>query len=117
SVLVQLPSQLPSRLSTLNKACPEATFAANPFGCPSGSYVGGARANSPTLPDKLTGPALLVSHGGAAFPDLDLLLEANGVRVVLKGSTDIKKGITTTNFATVPDVIPFLMSVLPFRTT
>ena len=30
SVLVQLPSQLPSRLSTLNKACPEATFAANP---------------------------------------------------------------------------------------
>ena len=104
SVFVQLPSQLPSRLSTLNKACPEATFAANPFGCPSGSYVGGARANSPTLPDKLTGPALLVSHGGAAFPDLDLVLEANGVRVILKGSTDIKKGITTTNFATVPDV-------------
>jgi hypothetical protein len=104
SVLVQLPSQLPSRLATLNKACPEATFAANPHGCPSGSYVGGARANSPTLPSKLTGPAVLVSHGGAAFPDLDLVLEANGVRVILKGSTDIKKGITTTNFAATPDV-------------
>ncbi len=104
SVRVQLPSQLPSRLSTLNKACPEATFAANPHACPSGSYVGGARANTPTLPAKMTGPAVLVSHGGAAFPDLDLVLEANGVRVILRGSTDIKKGITTTTFASAPDV-------------
>jgi hypothetical protein len=29
-VLVQLPKQLPSRLTTLNKACPEATFARTP---------------------------------------------------------------------------------------
>ena len=52
----------------------------------------------------MTGPAVLVSHGGAAFPDLDLVLEANGVRVILKGNTDIKKGITTTNFTSAPDV-------------
>ena len=52
----------------------------------------------------MTGPAYLVSHGGAAFPDLDLVLEANGVRVIVVGNTDIKKGITTTNFATTPDV-------------
>ncbi len=104
SVLVQLPSQLPSRLTTLQKACPEATFAHNPFNCPSGSFVGGARANTPTLPGKLQGPAILVSHGGQAFPDLDLVMEANGVRVVLVGNTDIKKGITTTNFAAPPDV-------------
>ena len=81
SVKVQLPKALPSRLTTLQKACPAATFEANPFNCPSGSFVGGARANTPTLPGKLTGPAILVSHGGAAFPDLDLVLEANGVRV------------------------------------
>jgi hypothetical protein len=62
------------------------------------------RANSPTLPDKLKGPAVLVSHGGAAFPDLDLVLEADGVRVILVGNTDIKKGITKTNFASTPDV-------------
>jgi hypothetical protein len=104
SVKVQLPLQLPSRLTTLQKACSEAQFAANPFHCPSGSFVGGARANTPTLPGKLVGPAILVSHGGAAFPDLDLVLEANGVRTILVGNTDIKKGITTTTFASTPDV-------------
>jgi hypothetical protein len=104
SVLVQLPKQLPSRLTTLQKACLQATFEANPYRCPSGSYVGGVRANTPALPDKMKGPAVLVSHGGAAFPDLDLVLEADGVRVILVGNTDIKKGITKTNFASTPDV-------------
>jgi hypothetical protein len=104
SVLVQLPKQLPSRLSTLQKACPEKTFANNYNECPPGSFVGGARANTPTLPGKLTGPAILVSHGGEAFPDLDLVMSANGVRVILVGNTKIKNGITTTNFAANPDV-------------
>ena len=104
SVVVTLPKQMPSRLTTLQKACPAATFAANPYGRPSGSYVGGARANTPTLPGKMTGPAVLVSHGGAAFPDLDLVLEANGVRVIVVGNTNIVKGITTTSFVTTPDV-------------
>jgi hypothetical protein len=104
SVLVTLPTALPSRLTTLQKACPEATFKVNPFSCPPGSFVGGVRANTPTLPAKMKGPAILVSHGGAAFPDLDLVLEGNGVRVILVGNTDIKKGITTTNFAATPDV-------------
>ena len=94
SVVVQLPKQLPSRLTTLQKACSEAVFAANPFKCPSGS----------ALPGKLQGPAILVSHGGAAFPDLDLVMEANGVRVILVGNTNITKGITTTTFASLPDV-------------
>jgi hypothetical protein len=104
SVLVQLPSQLPSRLTTLQKACPQATFAVNPYSCPVGSLVGSARANTPVLPGKMTGPVYLVSHGGAAFPDTDLVLEANGVRVIVVGNTNITKGITTTNFATTPDV-------------
>jgi hypothetical protein len=103
SVLVQLPKQLPSRLTTLQKACPEATFAANPHGCPPGSFVGGVRANTPLLAVKMKGPAILVSHGGQAFPDLDLVLEGEGVRIILVGNTKITKGITTTNFATTPD--------------
>src|SRR4029077_17689634 len=51
-----------------------------------------------------SGPAVLVSHGGQAFPDLDLILDGDGVRVILVGHTKITKGITTTNFATTPDV-------------
>jgi len=104
SVVVQLPLQLPSRLTTLQKACPEATYAANPFACPVGSKVGSATVTTPVLPGQLTGPAYLVSHGSAGFPDLDLLLEGDGVRVILEGNTNIKGAITTSTFASIPDV-------------
>ncbi len=58
------------------------------------------------LPSQLSGPAYFVSHGGAAFPDLDLVLSGNGVTVILVGNTNISNGVTTTNFASTPDV-PF----------
>jgi hypothetical protein len=104
SVVVQLPLQLPSRLTTIQKACAEATYAANPFACPVGSRVGSATVTTPVLPGSLSGPAYLVSHGGAAFPDLDLLLEGDGVRVILEGNTNIKGGVTTSSFTSIPDV-------------
>jgi hypothetical protein len=104
SVVTQLPKQLPSRLTTLQKACPEKTFNASPWNCPSSSRVGGATVVTPVLPAKLTGPAFFVSHGGAAFPDLDLVVTGNGIEIILVGNTNITKGITTTTFAAVPDV-------------
>jgi hypothetical protein len=103
SVLVQLPAQLPSRLTTLQKACPAATYAANPLACPAGSRVGSATVTTPVLPDALTGPAYLVAQG-SAFPNLDLLLAGDGVHVILEGTTNIKGGITTSTFPSIPDV-------------
>jgi hypothetical protein len=104
-VHVTLPRKLPSRLSTLKQACTAAQFAENPAGCPAGSVVGVATADTPVLPVPLRGPAIFVSHGGAAFPDLDVVLQGDGVTVVLTGNTHINgKGITTSTFASVPDV-------------
>ena len=105
SAVVSLPTALPSRLTTLQKACAEATYAANPLGCPPQSVVGTATVHTPVLPEPLSGPATLVSHGGAAFPDLDILLQGDGgVSVILVGNTNIKNGITTSSFASIPDV-------------
>ena len=102
-VAVKLPKQLPARLTTLQHACPAAVFASNPATCDPSSLVGVVQASTPVLPVKLTGPAYLVSHGGAAFPDLVVVLQGEGVRLDLTGNTDIKKGITSSTFASVPD--------------
>ncbi len=104
-VKVDLPKQLPSRLTTLQKACPAATFEANPAGCPQGSAIGIVKAITPALPVELTGPVYFVSHGGAQFPSLVIVLQGDGVRVDLIASTFISKaGITSSTFNTVPDV-------------
>lgn len=106
-VKVDLPKQLPSRLTTLQKACLAAVFEANPANCPAASIVGHAKVLTPLLPVPLTGPAYFVSHGGEAFPDLVMVLQGYGVTVDLVGTTFIsKKGITSSTFKSTPDV-PF----------
>jgi hypothetical protein len=106
-VKVELPKQLPSRLTTLQKACTNAQFEANPAGCPPESIIGHAKVITPLLPLPLSGPAYFVSHGGEAFPSLTMILQGNGVTIKLVGTTFINRaGITSTTFKTVPDT-PF----------
>jgi hypothetical protein len=106
-VKVELPKQLPSRLTTLQKACTSSQFDANPAGCPAASIIGHASVTTPILPVPLTGPAYFVSHGGEAFPSLVIVLQGYGITVNLIGTTFISKaGVTSTTFKTVPDV-PF----------
>jgi len=104
-VKVDLPKQLPSRLTTLQKACLAATFNANPANCPAASVIGIAKAVTPILPVPLTGPVYFVSHGGEAFPSLVVVLQGYGVRVDLTAATFISHaGITSSTFNTIPDV-------------
>jgi hypothetical protein len=106
-VRVDLPKQLPSRLTTLQKACTAAQFDANPAGCPAASVVGHAIVHTSVLPVPLEGPAYFVSNGGEAFPNLIMVLQGYGVTVDLVGDTFINKaGITSSTFKSVPDV-PF----------
>jgi hypothetical protein len=103
-VKVELPKQLPSRLTTLQKACTSRQFEANPAACPPESKIGYAKVITPLVPVPLEGPAIFVSHGGEAFPSLTMVLQGYGVTIDLVGTTFISKaGVTSTTFKTVPD--------------
>jgi hypothetical protein len=113
-VKIDLPKQLPSRLKTLQKACDATVFEANRAACPAASIVGAGTVVTPMLAGALSGSAYLVSHGGAAFPALVIVLRGEGIEIELEGQTDIRNGITSVAFRSLPDVpIAALDLVLP----
>jgi hypothetical protein len=106
-VEIALPKRLPSRLSTLQRACLASTFEVDPATCPLESVVGRAKVVTAVLPVPLEGPAIFVSHGNEAFPSLTIVLQGDGVTVDLVGTTFISKGgVTSTTFKAIPDT-PF----------
>ncbi len=113
-VAVSLPKALPARLTTIQQACTEAAFDANPASCPAASVIGSATATTPVLANPVTGPVYLVSHGGAAFPNVVAILQGENVTIDLVGSIDIKHGVTSAAFDSVPDApIGTFKMVLP----
>jgi hypothetical protein len=104
-IKITLPRHLPSRLTTLQNACPDTTFDANPSACPGTSIVGIARAQTPILPAELIGPVYFVSHGHDVFPSPALVLQGDGVQFRVTGATIIdNRGIASVGFDTLPDV-------------
>ncbi len=100
---LDLPKQLAARQATLRQACAAAVFAADPAACPAASVVGRASLVTPVFGNLLTGPAYLVSHDGAAFPDLEIVLEGEGIELELDGQTSIKHGVAASTFKALPD--------------
>jgi hypothetical protein len=108
SVSLTLPKQVVPRLSTIQQACVEAAYDANPAACPAGSVLGQATARTPILSVPLTGSAYLVSHG-PALPTVDLPLSGAGVHVNVVGSVELPtstSGATTTFGSTATGFLP-----------
>ena len=78
-------------------------FEADPAACPADSIVGTGTVVTPMLANSLTGSAYLVSHGGAAFPALVIVLRGEGIEIELEGQTNISKGVTSVAFRSLPD--------------
>ena len=103
SVSVKLPNQLGARLSTINQACPEDTFKADPATCGAGSKVGTVSAVTPLLAQPLGGTVYLEAHKPPSLPSLEAVLQGSGITVDLTGTLNLTGGIRST-FGTVPDV-------------
>jgi hypothetical protein len=111
---VDLPKMLPSRLTTLQKACTAAVFDANPASCPSASVIGHVKVVTPLLPVPLEGPAIFVSHGGEAFPSVIFVLQGYGTTIDVVSTTFISKsGVTSATLKAIPDA-PFTSFELTF---
>jgi len=103
-VKIDLPKQLVSRQSTLQQACAAAVIQADPASCPAGSVVGSVTIITPVLRHALVGPVYLVSRGDASSPDLEFVLQGEGLTIDVIGHTSIKHRRIAGIFRSLPDV-------------
>lgn len=104
AISVAFPKQLSPRLTTIQAACAQATFAANPASCPLTSIVGVATVHTPILGVALSGPAYLVSGARATLPRLALVLQGQGLVLRIAGSLNVLSGHpVAATFAAMPD--------------
>ena len=104
SVVIDFPSAFSARLSTINGACPVATYTASASRCPATSLVGTVTATTPLLPGSLTGPAYLVSYGATGLPSIDVALQDDGVTFNLSVAISFSSTESLISSPTAPDV-------------
>jgi len=100
---VDLPRRLVARLSTLQRACMASVFEANPARCPAASVVGTALVRTPILHYPLFGPVYVLSRGGAAQPEIALVLQTQGVVLEVVGQAHVKGPLVSATFRSLPD--------------
>jgi hypothetical protein len=102
SVSVQLPKRFTARGTTVQSACPEATFAASAASC-ANARVGTVHAVTPLLSGPLDGPVYLVAHS-TGLPTLEALMQGQGLNIDLSGTVTFGANGITSAFNAVPDV-------------
>jgi hypothetical protein len=98
-----LPGSLPGRGTVSRAHAWMCWFDSSPAGCPPESVIGNVVVHTQVLPVRLEGRVYFVSYGGAAFPDVVMVVRGDGVTVDLVGDTLIKNGVTSTTFKAGPD--------------
>ncbi len=102
-LVVELPSEVRGRLSTIQQTCRAELYAQNPAQCPPGSLAGSARVITKLLPSPLVGPVYLVT-GGGLLPRLDMTVQGDGITDELIGRFVISKhGVTSAIVEGMPD--------------
>jgi hypothetical protein len=95
--VVTLPDKIGVDLKNLGGLCTDAQLQSS--SCPANSKIGTVTADTPLLPQQLSGGVYLVTPDKPGLPGIALDLGL----VRLKGSVEIKGRLTTT-FASIPDV-------------
>jgi hypothetical protein len=105
-VKVDIPKQLPVRLSTIQKACLASVFESDRPACPSQSIIGHVVVHTPVIPVPLQGPIYFVSYGNKKFPEAVFVLKGYGITIEQHGETfiDHKTGVTSATFSNIPDL-------------